>query len=105
MDPYTPQMLRYGVKAVIGKGERGEATREAFVRHGAVYFVASGAARPIWRLHKGVTVVPTRPGTESVKRLVVENLPLTVAVGARERFYVEGGSATWKASGSRAKKD
>ena len=40
MDPYTPQLLGYGLAAIIGKGERGPAVHDALVRHGAVYFAA-----------------------------------------------------------------
>ena len=108
MDPYTPQMLRYGVKAVIGKGERGEATREAFVRHGAVYFVAiGGCAAYLADCIKSVTVAAYPDlGTESVKRLVVENLPLTVAVDAHGNdFYVEGRKRYLESVRQPAKKD
>ena len=40
MDAFTPRLLRYGVNAMIGKGERGEAVRAAIMETGAVYFAA-----------------------------------------------------------------
>ncbi|MEG0513455.1 MAG: fumarate hydratase C-terminal domain-containing protein, partial [Clostridia bacterium] len=40
MDAYTPALLAYGVNAMIGKGERSEAVRQAVMAHGAVYFAA-----------------------------------------------------------------
>ena len=42
MDAFTPRLLRYGVNAMIGKGERGEAVRAAIMETGAVYFAAIG---------------------------------------------------------------
>ena len=42
MDAFTPRLLRYGVNAMIGKGERGAAVRDAIVETGAVYFAAIG---------------------------------------------------------------
>ena len=42
MDAFTPALLRYGVNAMIGKGGRGEAVKEAIRETGAVYFAAIG---------------------------------------------------------------
>lgn len=93
MDPYTPQLLEYGVSAIIGKGERGEAVRNAFVACGAVYFAAvAGCAAYMAACVESVEVVAYDDlGTESIKRLVVHNLPLTVAIDTLGNdFYREG---------------
>lgn len=44
MDKYTPAMLAQGVKAVIGKGYRGQETRDAFVQYKGLYLVSTGGA-------------------------------------------------------------
>ncbi len=82
MDAYTPQLLHYGLAAVIGKGERGEAVRQAFAACGAVYFAAvAGCAAYMAACVTHVEVVAYDDlGTESIKRLTVQNLPLTVAI-------------------------
>jgi fumarate hydratase subunit beta len=93
MDSFTPQLLRYGVRAVIGKGARSDAVNEAFVNAGAVYFAAAGGcAAYLASCIVGVEPVAYEDlGTESVKRLVVKDLPLTVALDARGNdFYREG---------------
>ena len=93
MDPFTPQLLRYGVKAVIGKGQRGPDMRAAFAEAGAVYFVAvGGAAACLAACVQSVEVVAYPDlGTESVKRLVVRDFPLTVALDTLGNdFYLEG---------------
>ncbi|HPS82516.1 MAG TPA: FumA C-terminus/TtdB family hydratase beta subunit, partial [Candidatus Limiplasma sp.] len=71
MDPYTPALLRYGVAALIGKGERGPAVCEAIQETGAVYFVAvAGCAAYMAACVKQVEVVAYDDlGTESIKRL------------------------------------
>lgn len=93
MDAYTPQLLHYGMAAVIGKGERGEAVQQAFVENGAVYFAAAaGCAAYMAACVTAVEVVAYDDlGTESIKRLHVQNLPLTVAIDTRGGdFYREG---------------
>jgi len=82
MDPYTPQMLRYGVNALIGKGGRSQAVKDALAETGSVYFAAiGGCAAYMAACVEQVDVVAYDDlGTESIKRLQVRRLPLTVAV-------------------------
>lgn len=84
MDSFTPQLLQYGVRALIGKGNRSEAVELALRENGAVYFAAiGGCAAYMAACVKSVEVVAYDDlGTESIKRLVVENMPLTVAIDA-----------------------
>jgi fumarate hydratase subunit beta len=90
MDAYTPQLLRYGVNALIGKGERSQAVKEAIQEHAAVYFAAAGGcAAYMAGCVTGCQVCAYDDlGTESIKRLTVKDLPLTVAVdGSGNDFY------------------
>ena len=83
MDAFTPRLLRYGVNAMIGKGERGEAVRAAIMETGAVYFAAK-TSDSIFDPAEALEVVAYDDlGTESVKRLTVRDLPLTVALDAQ----------------------
>lgn len=85
MDAYTPRLLRYGVNAMIGKGGRGEAVTRAIREHGAVYFAAIGgcAAYMAACIESLEVVAYDDLGPESIKRLTVRNLPLTVAIDAQ----------------------
>ena len=85
MDAFTPRLLRYGVNAMIGKGERGEAVRAAIMETGAVYFAAiGGCAAYMAACVEALEVVAYDDlGTESTKRLTVRDLPLTVALDAQ----------------------
>jgi len=44
MDPYTPQLLKLGLKGMIGKGTRSKEVIDAMKEYGAVYFGAVGGA-------------------------------------------------------------
>lgn len=93
MDAYTPALLAYGVNAMIGKGERSEAVRQAVMAHGAVYFAAIGgcAATMAACVESCVPVAYEDLGTESIKRLHVKDFPLTVALDSQgNNAYVEG---------------
>ncbi len=81
MDAYIDYMPRFGVRAMIGKGPRSAAVREACRRFGMVYFVAAGGAGALLagRVRSSETVAFGDLGCEAVRRLEVENFPLIVA--------------------------
>ena len=82
MDAYTPDLIRRGLKVMIGKGSRNAEVVEAIRECGGLYFAAiGGAAAKMSRCVKEVEVVAFDDlGTEAVRRLVVERLPLIVAI-------------------------
>lgn len=82
MDAFSPRLLDLGLVAMIGKGNRDDATVEAIKRNGAVYFCAGGGFGALIAdsiLSIDVIAFPEL-GCESIKRLEVENFPVTVAV-------------------------
>jgi fumarate hydratase subunit beta len=80
MDVYTPALLAAGLKGMIGKGNRSDTVRQAITEHRAVYFAATGGAGAlIARSIKQAEVIAYEDlGTEAIRRLEVEQLPLTV---------------------------
>ncbi len=80
MDKFAPRLLDNGLCAMIGKGERNQAVRDAVVRNSAVYFCAIGGAGALAAsCIKSCEVVAFEDlGCESVKKLYVENFPVTV---------------------------
>ncbi|MDR0397346.1 MAG: FumA C-terminus/TtdB family hydratase beta subunit [Oscillospiraceae bacterium] len=76
MDAYTPQLIKAGLRGMIGKGERSDAVREAMREYGAVYFgVVGGAAALIARCVKRCEIVAYEDlGTEAIRRLELEGL-------------------------------
>lgn len=80
MDPFTPRLLELGLKGAIGKSNRGEEVRAALKKQVAVYFIAIGGAGALLSQHvKRVEVIAYEDlGTESVKRIEVEEFPVIV---------------------------
>ena len=84
MDGFAPRLLDLGLTAMIGKGDRSQAVREAIVRNGAVYFAAvGGAGALIAKCIETVEVIAfDELGCESVKRMTVKDFAVTVAIDA-----------------------
>lgn len=80
MDAYSPRLLDLGNKVMIGKGKRSEAVKEAVIRNGAVYLAALGGAGALMAKSVKTLEVIAWPdlGCEAVRRLYVEDMPLTV---------------------------
>jgi len=80
LDPYTPALLKAGLKGIIGKGARGPAVREALKKHKAVYFLAVGGTGALLsqRIKKVDIIAYEDLGTEAVRRLEVEDFPVVV---------------------------
>ena len=101
MDKFAPELLDLGLCAMIGKGERNAAVREAVVRNNAVYLCAvGGAGALVGSCIKSCEVVAfDELGCESVKKLTVENMPLVVADDCRGGdIFTEGRSAYQRSS-------
>ena len=69
---------------MIGKGERSAAVADAMKQFGAVYFAATGGAGAlIARCIKEAEVIAFEElGPEALRRLVVKDFPLIVAMDA-----------------------
>jgi fumarate hydratase subunit beta len=80
MDPYAPRLMELGLKAMIGKGKRSSAVKEALVKCKAVYLGATGGAGAlISRAIKSAEVIAYEElGPEAIRRLTVENFPAVV---------------------------
>ena len=82
MDKYAPDLLDLGLKGMIGKGKRSQAVIDGIVRNGAVYFAAVGGAGAILSkcIKKSTVIAYDDLGTEAIRELVVENLPVIVVI-------------------------
>lgn len=82
MDSYSPMLLDRGQKIMIGKGKRSEAVRDAIVRNGAVYLGAVGGAGAVMAsaVKSSEIICWADLGCEAVRRMYVEDFPLTVII-------------------------
>jgi fumarate hydratase subunit beta len=80
MDPYTPAMLKAGLKGMIGKGNRSAAVRQAIKDYQAVYFAAIGGAGALIARSIVESRVIAYPelGAEALRQLRVEKFPAIV---------------------------
>ena len=99
MDAYAPTLLDLGELGMIGKGKRGPAVIEAMKRNGAVYFGAIGGAGALLsRCVKSAELVCYEDlGAEAVRRLVVQDLPLTVVIDSQGGNLYETGRTAYLA--------
>ncbi len=82
MDAYTPKLLDLGLKVMIGKGRRDQGVKDAVVRNQSVYLAALGGAGAL--MADGITQVEVLCwedlGCEAVRKIRVQDLPLTVVL-------------------------
>lgn len=82
MDKYAPRLLDLGQTAMIGKGKRSQAVIDAVVRNGCVYLAAIGGAGALLSecIKSSEVVAYEDLGTEAIRKLQVENLPVIVVI-------------------------
>ena len=80
MDAYTPALLGLGLKATIGKGQRGPEVRKAMLEQGAVYLAAVGGAGALLSEHIESAEVLAWPelGPEALRIMTVRDFPCIV---------------------------
>ncbi len=85
MDVFSPLLISKGQKAMIGKGNRSESVVNAMKEYGAIYFAAIGGAGALYsRCVKECEVIAFDDlGCESVKKLIIEDFPLIVAIDSK----------------------
>lgn len=98
MDAYAPTLCDLGLIGMIGKGQRSDEVVQAIQRNGGVYFAATGGAGALIATSvKSAEVIAFEDlGTEAIRRLEVENMPLIVAIDAHGGNLYETGPAQYR---------
>jgi len=80
MDAYSPRLIAEGLKGMIGKGMRSQAVKDAMTKYKAVYLAAIGGAGALIAksIKKSEVVAYEELGAEAIRRLEVEDFPVTV---------------------------
>ena len=80
MDAYAPTMLSVGARGMIGKGERLPEVVEAIKKYHGVYFGAIGGAGALLAkcIKECQLIAYEDLGAEALRKLYVEQMPLTV---------------------------
>lgn len=100
MDAYSPALIARGQRGMIGKGKRGPAVVEAMKQHGAVYFGAIGGAGALLSkcVRTAEVIAYDDLGAEAVRRLTVEDMPLTVVIDSEGHNLYETGREAYLAA-------
>ena len=82
MDKYTPLLLSKGLKGMIGKGKRSPEVVEAVKKNGAIYCAAIGGLGALLskRIVAAEVIAYDDLGTEAIRKLTVEELPVVVII-------------------------
>ncbi|HHV28744.1 Fe-S-containing hydro-lyase [Acetivibrio mesophilus] len=99
MDAYAPELIKLGLKGMIGKGLRNEAVIDAMKSCGAVYFGAIGGAGALIARSIVAEELIAFPdlGAEAIRRLTVKDFPAVVIIDSdgnnlyktgREKFQI-----------------
>jgi fumarate hydratase subunit beta len=85
MDEFTPILLKAGLKAMIGKGNRSAEVAKAIRKYKAVYFLAlAGCGALLSRYVKKAEVIAYKDlGTEAIRRLEIRDFPVIVGVDSK----------------------
>jgi fumarate hydratase subunit beta len=85
MDAYSPRIIKEcALRAMIGKGDRNQAVKDAMTEYGCVYFAATGGAGALIAnsIVSAEVVAFDDLGPEAIYKLVLKDLPLVVAIDA-----------------------
>ena len=108
MDAYAPTMMSVGARGMIGKGARLPEVVEAMKKYGGVYFGAIGGAGALIAksIKKCELIAYEDLQSEALRRLWVEDMPLTVIIDSEGRnLYEEGRAAYLKKHGDADRQD
>jgi fumarate hydratase subunit beta len=93
MDAYAPELIRLGLKGMIGYGARNQDVKDAMVKFKAVYFAAIGGAGALMAqaIKKAEIIAYEDLGPEAIRKMEVEDFPVIVVNDVRGNdLYEEG---------------
>lgn len=93
MDLYSPRLIEKGLKVMIGKGLRSQEVIDSIITYSGIYFAAiGGAAALMGKSVKSAEVIAfDELGTEAIRRLTIQQLPVIVAIDCHGNNMYEQG--------------
>ena len=84
MDAFSPKLIANGLRAMIGKGYRGDEVRDALKKYGAVHLTTIGGAGALLSQHivAAEVIAYEDLGTEAIRKLQVVDFPAIVGYDA-----------------------
>ncbi|HOO90720.1 MAG TPA: Fe-S-containing hydro-lyase [Syntrophales bacterium] len=80
MDAFAPELMRAGLRGMIGKGKRSDEVKAAIMKYKAVYFGAMGGIAALMSscITKAEVIAYEDLGPEAIMRLEIKDFPLIV---------------------------
>jgi len=85
MDPFAPALMKLGLGAMIGKGDRSDEVISAIKKHKCVYFIATGGIGALLstKVRSAKVILYNDLGPEAVYKLEVKDFPLIVGIDSK----------------------
>lgn len=98
MDAYSPILMELGLKAMIGKGERCDKVVDSICENKCVYLGAYGGLGALISSHvvKSEIICYEDLGTEAIRKLTVNKLPLVVIIDSKGNNLYKTGQNKFK---------
>jgi fumarate hydratase subunit beta len=82
MDKYTPLLMEYGLKGMIGKGKRSGEVIDSIIKYNGVYLAAVGGAGALLskKIIRSKIIGYEELGTEAIREMYVEEFPTIVVI-------------------------
>lgn len=97
MDKFSPQLIEEGLRFMVGKGLRDDKVIESIVKHKGLYFAAIGGAAALMAkcVQEAEVIAYDDLGPEAVRKLIVKDLPVIVAIDSLGENYYDKGRSTY----------
>jgi fumarate hydratase subunit beta len=97
MDAYSPLLIQKGLRVMIGKGSRSKEVIDALKEHTGVYFAAIGGAAALMArcVVNSEVIAFDELGTEAIRKLQVDQLPVIVAIDSEGNDSYELGRSKY----------
>lgn len=98
MDKYAPTLMDMGQTGMIGKGKRNPEVIDSMKKNKAVYFAAVGGAGALLSqcIKKSEIIAYDDLGTEAIRKLYVENLPVITVIDCQGNNMYETATISYK---------
>ncbi len=98
MDKYAPVLMDMGQTGMIGKGKRSTEVIESMKKNTAVYFAAVGGAGALLSqcIKKSKVIAYDDLGTEAIRELYVENLPVITVIDCQGNNMYETATISYR---------
>ena len=91
MDPFSPSLVRAGLRVMVGKGPRKEEVRQSIEECGGLYLQAYGGCGALYSscIHSSSVIAYPELGPEALLRLSVSSFPTVCIIDPRGVSYTD----------------